>query len=162
MINNYDPAVLSEKVAYLEAAIKNAGIELPEVTTDDNGKTLQVIAGKWDKGNKIPGIVNTLDSTSTTDALSAAQGKELNGKITDLLKVYTATLDTTAQGVVTFGTELLNKKVLAVYSPGNQYVCIPFCTPAAGGFIWCAKVFGFYAFTPVEATGVDFTVIYTD
>ena len=54
MINNYDIAVLSEKVAYLEAAIKTAGIELPTVTTDDNGKTLQVVAGKWDKGIVIP------------------------------------------------------------------------------------------------------------
>ena len=165
MINNYDIAVLSEKVAYLEAAIKNAGIELPEVTTDDNGKTLQVVAGAWATGDKIPAVpsvINSLDSTSETDALSAAQGKTLDGKITGLLKVHTATLDTTAQGVTTFSTDLLNKKVLAIYSPGNQYVCIPFCTPAAGGFIWCAKVFGFYSFTPVEATGVDFTVIYTD
>ena len=89
MINNYDIAVLSEKVAYLEAAIKNAGIELPEVTTDDNGKTLQVVAGKWDKGNKIPGVVNALDSTSTTDALSAAQGKALNDKLTP--ETYTIT-----------------------------------------------------------------------
>ena len=87
MINNYDIAVLSEKVAYLEAAIKNAGIELPEVTTDDNGKTLQVVAGKWDKGNKIPGVVNVLDSTSTTDALSAAQGKALNDLFNDVITV---------------------------------------------------------------------------
>ena len=84
MINNYDIAVLSEKVAYLEAAIKNAGIELPGVTTDDNGKTLQVVAGKWDKGNKIPGVVNALDSTSITDALSAAQGKALDDKLKEV------------------------------------------------------------------------------
>ena len=81
MINTQNIAELSEKVAALEAAIKTAGIELPSVTTDDNGKTLQVVAGKWDKGNKIPGVVNALDSTSTTDALSAAQGKVLNDKI---------------------------------------------------------------------------------
>ena len=54
MINNQNIAALSEKVAALEAAIKNAGIELPSVTTDDNGKTLQVVAGKWDKGMIIP------------------------------------------------------------------------------------------------------------
>jgi hypothetical protein len=39
-----------------------------------------------DLSNKpaIPTVVNTLDSTSTTDALSAAQGKVLNDKIADL------------------------------------------------------------------------------
>lgn len=54
MINNQNIAVLSEKVAALEAAIKTAGIELPKVTASDNGKTLQVVAGKWDKGIIIP------------------------------------------------------------------------------------------------------------
>ena len=81
MINNQNIAVMSEKIAQLEAAIKTAGIELPAVTTDDNGKALQVVAGKWDKGDKIPGVVNALNSTSTTDALSAAQGKALNDVI---------------------------------------------------------------------------------
>ena len=84
MVNNYDVAVLSEKVAYLEAAIKNAGIELPEVTSEDNGKTLQVVNGAWATGVKIPGVIDALDSTSTTDALSAAQGKVLNDKIYDI------------------------------------------------------------------------------
>ena len=104
MINNYDIAVLSEKVAYLEAAIKNAGIELPEVTTDDNGKTLQVVNGAWATGSKIPGVVNSLDSTSETDALSAAQGKALDDKITGIggtvySKSITATTD--ANGIIT-------------------------------------------------------------
>ena len=50
MINNQNIAVMSEKIAQLEAAIKTAGIELPTVTADDNGKSLQVVAGKWAKG----------------------------------------------------------------------------------------------------------------
>lgn len=85
MVNNYNVAVLSEKVAYLEAAIKNAGIVLPEVTSEDNGKTLQVVNGAWATGNiipTVPSVINALDSTSTTDALSAAQGKALNDLFT--------------------------------------------------------------------------------
>ena len=54
MINTQNIAEISEKVAYIEAALKTAGIELPSVTEDDNGKTLQVVAGKWDKGIVIP------------------------------------------------------------------------------------------------------------
>lgn len=77
MVNNYDVAVLSEKVAYLEGAIKTAGV-LPDVSASDNGATLQVVGGVWDVGDPIPGVVNALDSTSTSDALSAAQGKALN------------------------------------------------------------------------------------
>ena len=56
MINNYDIAVMSEKIAQLEAAIKTAGIELPTVTADDNTTLLQVVAGKWAKGVKLPAI----------------------------------------------------------------------------------------------------------
>ena len=87
MVNNYDVAVLSEKVAYLEAAIKNAGIELPEVTSEDNGKVLQVLEGVWATGSKIPGVVNSLDSTSTSDALSAAQGKALNDLFSNVITI---------------------------------------------------------------------------
>ena len=96
MVNNYDVAVLSEKVAYLEAAIKNAGIELPEVTSEDNGKTLQVINGAWATGDKIPdvpGVINALDSTSTTDALSAAQGKVLYNKLVSASLTYDSSSD---------------------------------------------------------------------
>lgn len=82
MVNSYDVAVLSEKVAYLEAALKTAGV-LPEVSASDNGATLQVVNGSWAKGDEIPAIINALDSTSTTDGLSAAQGKALSDKWDD-------------------------------------------------------------------------------
>ena len=119
MVNNYDVAVLSEKVAYLEAAIKNAGIELPEVTEADNGKTLQVIEGAWATGSKIPGVVNALDSTSETDALSAAQGKALDDKITGLLKTKSVTDTTNQYGVIALnirGGYVLSAKVTGVNS----------------------------------------------
>lgn len=80
MINNQNLAVLSEKVAYLEGAIKTAGV-LPDVSASNNGSALQVVEGAWAIGDPIPGVVNALDSTSTTDALSAAQGKVLNEKV---------------------------------------------------------------------------------
>lgn len=100
MVNNYDVAVLSEKVAYLEAAIKNAGIELPTVTSDDNGKTLQVVNGAWATGAKIPGVVNALDSTSETDALSAAKGKALQDNKIEIEVLTNQTLTTNASGSV--------------------------------------------------------------
>lgn len=74
MINNQNIAVLSEKVAALEAAIKNAGIELPSVTADDNGKTLQVVAGKWDKGMIIPELPE-VTSVDNGKALVVGSGK---------------------------------------------------------------------------------------
>ena len=75
MINNQNIAVLSEKVAALEAAIKNAGIELPSVTADDNGKTLQVVEGAWATGGIIPALVANPEG-ATTATLKAL---ELNG-----------------------------------------------------------------------------------
>ena len=44
---------------------------------------------------KIPGLVNNLDSTSTTNALTAAQGKALNGAISDLRSTVNQLKDST-------------------------------------------------------------------
>lgn len=154
MVNNYDVAVLSEKVAYLEAAIKNAGIELPTVTSDDNGKTLQVIegawatgmllpelpavtgddngktlqvsSGAWATGSKIPGVVNTLDSTSTTDALSAAQGKELDGKITGLIKTKTVTGTTLATGNLSLDLQSTTSIIVGLQNESGGYIVLPY------------------------------------
>lgn len=78
--NTWNPAQLNQRINEVEAKVA-AAVELPTVTTDDNGKALQVVEGGWATGSKIPGVVNALDSTSATDALSAAQGKELNNKL---------------------------------------------------------------------------------
>lgn len=96
MARSYDIAVLAQKVEYLESA----GIELPKVTSSDNGKVLQVVSGKWKKGSKMPEVVNALDSESTTDALSAAQGKELNDNKIELVTLTNQTLTTNASGSV--------------------------------------------------------------
>lgn len=109
MINNQNIAVLSEKVAALEAAIKNAGIKLPSVTTDDNGKGLQVVNGAWATGSLIPGVINALDSTSTTDALSAAQGKALDEKITGLIRKGTITNTTNSSGSIVISSQTFRK-----------------------------------------------------
>ena len=82
MINNQNIAVLSEKVAALEAAIKSAGIELPSVTTDDNGKTLQVVAGKWDKGMKIPELPS-VTSEDNGKVLQVVEGAWATGSDLD-------------------------------------------------------------------------------
>ena len=80
MINNQNIAILSEKVAALEAAIKNAGIELPEVTDADNGKTLQVVEGAWATGEKIP---ENADDISYSTGVSVKDMLDItNGTIT--------------------------------------------------------------------------------
>ena len=84
MINNQNIAVLSEKVAALEAAIKNAGIELPEVTGADNGKTLQVVAGKWATGGKIPTNSDDIDYDEDTTVTEA-----INEPALDISNVFT-------------------------------------------------------------------------
>lgn len=71
MINNQNIAVLSEKVAALEAAIKNAGIELPKVTEADDGKTLQVIDGAWATGGLIPTTSDEIDYDEDTTVTEA-------------------------------------------------------------------------------------------
>jgi hypothetical protein len=57
MVNSQNIAVLSEKVAALEAALKNAGVVLPEVTSSDNGKALQVVNGAWATGDNIYDLI---------------------------------------------------------------------------------------------------------
>lgn len=69
MINNYDVAVLSEKVAYLENALKTAGV-LPEVSASDNGKALQVINGAWASGIDLTTAFSTLTDSVTPEVVT--------------------------------------------------------------------------------------------
>ena len=118
MVNSYDIAILSEKVARLEALLAGGGVALPEVTSEDNGATLQVVEGAWAKGDEIPGVINALDSTSTTDALSAAQGKALNDKFS--VKTATITnLVTNAYGNIDLGLIAGQAIILAVDTDSN-------------------------------------------
>lgn len=85
MINNQNIAVLSEKVAALEAAIKNAGIELPEVTSDDNGKALQVVNGAWATGAIIPtlpGVITETAKTAIGEKVSVTYTEYTYGRVT--------------------------------------------------------------------------------
>lgn len=75
-----NPKIMDDNVAKLEKYMEE-NAALPEVSASDNGSALQVVNGAWGVGELIPGVVNALDSTSTTNALSAAQGKELNNKL---------------------------------------------------------------------------------
>ena len=91
MINNQNIAVLSEKVAALEAAIKNAGIELPEVTSADNGKGLQVVNGAWATGAKIPAPLPTVSGTDNGKVLQVLEGVWAIGENIKVETVYTTT-----------------------------------------------------------------------
>lgn len=145
MVNSYDVAVLSEKVAYLEAAIKNAGIELPVVTSSDNGKTLQVVNGAWAVGDLIPEVVNALDSTSETDALSAAQGKALNTKIgvVDDVKYLRGKINLTSGGTP---TQIITAAVAEMVTD-NMLTKFDIIVAAGGfhsfnGYIYAGKDYG--------------------
>lgn len=159
MINNYDVAVLSEKVAYLENALKAAGV-LPDVTASDNGSTLQVVNGAWATGDPIPEVINALDSTSETAALSAAQGKVLNTEVATKITVKTATgtITTSAAGATNFENIISdNAKILRVDVLGIQSDRICFLGT------WNGNILG-YVFTrdfaPVVSTEVSIRIVY--
>ena len=92
MARSYDIAVLAQKVERLETE----GIELPKVTSSDNGKVLQVVSGKWKKGSKMP------------DAVSANPGGEIDD-------------DVTALQVGDDKYNIWNKTKVAISIPANTY-----------------------------------------
>lgn len=82
MARSYDIAILSQKVEYLESA----GIELPKVTSSDNGKVLQVVSGKWKKGSKMPDAVSANPEGEITNELTAIQIGDTKYKIIETPK----------------------------------------------------------------------------
>lgn len=78
MARSYDIAILSQKVEYLESA----GIELPKVTSSDNGKVLQVVSGKWKKGSKMPDAVSANPEGEIANELTGIQIGDEKYKIT--------------------------------------------------------------------------------
>ena len=155
MVNSYDVAILSEKVARLEALLAAGGVSLPEVSASDNGATLQVVNGAWAKGDEIPAIINALDSTSTTDGLSAAQGKVLNDKIeaiggTIYKKHIQATTD--ANGIIT--SDLSTSDYIYI---GTNMTASLITLPinALSDSKIRIKVINSSDFTPVTNTGLD-------
>ena len=80
-----------------------AGSTLPTVNADDNGKTLQVVNGQWDKGDKIP--ENELPSVTTADnnkVLAVYNGGWAKRKLSDAYRYIFITAwggDPTVQGI---------------------------------------------------------------
>ena len=70
--NTWNPAQLNQRINELEAS--GTGSNLPEVTSADNGKVLQVVNGAWATGDEIP--VNANDYSGTEKVI----GKWVDGK----------------------------------------------------------------------------------
>ncbi|MBO7734814.1 MAG: hypothetical protein J6S67_19800 [Methanobrevibacter sp.] len=157
MVNSYDIAILSEKVARLEALLAGGGVALPEVTSEDNGATLQVVGGVWAKGDEIPGVINALDSTSTTDALSAAQGKALKAAIeSGEILSDTITATTTASGAVEVPTVSYDKIVGCHYSAESGQAGLVFYR--GGGYFTCLN----NSLVPLSETSVSIKYYYVN
>ena len=63
-----DYEIISDVVAAISEKAASAGIELPAVTADDNGKLLTVVNGAWDKAsNYEPITLNTWTSATTIE-----------------------------------------------------------------------------------------------
>lgn len=160
MINNQNLAVLSEKVAYLENALKTAGV-LPEVSASDNGVALQVVNGAWAKGDAIPEVINALDSTSETNALSAAQGKALSDKIGGLIKSKTVSVATNSGsgGTITVQTNIVVEKIISICLLYGDDLYYLLKTDDMSGFNWGVDSNG--VITIVSPTGKSWTELAT-
>ena len=106
-------------MAYLEAAIKNAGIELPEVTSEDNGKALQVVNGAWAAGyvdaddtvySEGVSVKDKIDSVITDSAITVT-----SGNVTDLA--------ITGQHFVRNGVAYIYGGIRVNANISDQYIC---------------------------------------
>ena len=70
---------------YTDKAVEEA-LELPEVTSADNGDVLQVIDGKWDKGPELKDVIVFNCTDSSTPTLD--NGKTVNDLITAFNEGY--------------------------------------------------------------------------
>lgn len=86
MINNQNLTVLSEKVAYLENALKTAGV-LPEVSASDNGKALQVVNGAWATGSLMPEGLPAVSEIDNSKGLIVSSGAWSIGNIKDPIEI---------------------------------------------------------------------------
>lgn len=75
--NTWNPAQLNQRINELETS--GTGSNLPEVTSADNGKALQVVEGAWAIGDVVPQI-KTKDVAITFSAVGKAQiGENITG-----------------------------------------------------------------------------------
>ena len=90
------------------------------------GETFHDRSGAPQTGNLIThDVYDGLDSTSTSDALSANQGRQLNESLTALaskLRNMNVVGNTDSGGNLLFQTKMVN--IISVYFPG--YICYPF------------------------------------
>lgn len=91
-----------------------AAIAIGDTLSAGTGGNLAVVddGGLNDVNGNIPAVYNGLDSTSTTDALSAAQGKELNSKIeTYQIGTGYTSLTTLESALKTYADLMINNEV---------------------------------------------------
>lgn len=121
MVNSYDVAVLSEKVAYLEAALKSAGIELPEVTSEDNGDALIVRNGAWINDEIAYSDISGLGWTNEEVIDDTLEWGSLIGRINPSTKlgllVWRGDNTTATAGVQTFNLP-------TTYAPSTQLISL--------------------------------------
>ena len=97
--NTYNPAQLNQRINELEAA--GTGSNLPVVSSEDNGKALQVVEGSWATGDVIPEVIANPEGEITNSLTRLQIGDEKYN--TDL--AYSAiTITPDATNVDTSGT----------------------------------------------------------
>lgn len=130
MARSYDIAVLAQKVEYLESA----GIELPKVTSSDNGKVLQVVSGKWKKGSKMPDAVSANPEGEITNELTGLKIGDDKYKISPEIKSYTIEGETTNSGALAIPQEIDPGKIIGCVVVGNSNI---FGFPRGDAYLTC-------------------------
>lgn len=121
---------------------------VPAPATTDVGKFLKA-DGTWDTAGSVIAVIDNLTSTSTTDALSANQGRVLNGKIE--ARVITGNGAPTTATVGNIGT------LYEDTTNGKLYQCTAIDTtdPDNPSYTW--DEVGGSGVTPVQTTGTSTT-----
>lgn len=159
MARSYDIAILSQKVEYLESA----GIELPKVTSSDNGKVLQVVSGKWKKGSKMPDAVSANPEGEITNELAGIQIGDEKYKInTPVITRKTYTVTTVTNALVSpygaFVQVQLSSDIAEYGDPISVVSCSPSTNPVAACFNEGKNSCNIYSAT---AATFDITVTYS-